>query len=242
LWLLPGGPESASWLTDSERGLLTQVSANRTHERLIETLSLLGDRRVLLFGGANFCVMGATYAAALSAPLVLRDATAWTPARIGVVVALCNLVGAVAMLLNGWSSDRRHERYLHTIVPLAAQPAGYLGMALAHSAFLMVCSYAIGTVAGIAAQAAFWLTPSDEFKDRLADVGIAAIGSIGMIGAFIGPNAFGAVRDYTGDYKAGLLIVVTMFAVGTAVLACSWRLDRAAARQAQLLVEQAAIT
>src|SRR5436190_19905021 len=51
LWLLPDGPASASWLTDSERGLLTQVSANRTHQRLIETLSLLGDRRVLLFGG-----------------------------------------------------------------------------------------------------------------------------------------------------------------------------------------------
>ena len=61
-----------------------------------------------------------------------------------------------------------------------------------------------------ASQAAFWLIPSDAFVGPLAEVGIAAIGSIGMIGAFIGPYAFGLTRDVTGSYSAGLLFVAAL--------------------------------
>jgi len=244
LWLLPDTPASAPWLTASEHQALTDAhveTPTARHHSVMDTLSLLANRRLLLFGAANFCVMGATYAASLSAPLILRDATAWSPSRVGLLVAASNLVGAVAMLLTGWDSDRRNERYLHTIVPLGLQAVGYFFLALAHSPLVVICSYCVSIVAGIAAQAAFWLTPSDEFQGRLAQIGIAAIGSIGMIGAFIGPYAFGLLRDYTGDYQASLLIVVGLFAMATAIVIYSWRLDCAAARDIGLL-EQASIT
>jgi ACS family tartrate transporter-like MFS transporter len=241
LWLLPDTPASAAWLTESERHALAHVeSATDRHHTIVETLSLLANRRVLLFGAANLCVMGATYAASLSAPLILRDATAWSASSIGLLVAASNLVGAVAMLLNGWDSDLRNERYLHTIVPLGVQAIGYFFLALAHSPLVVIGAYCISIIAGIAAQAAFWLTPSDEFRGRLAQIGIAAIGSIGMVGAFIGPYAFGVVRDYTGDYQASLLIVVALFAMSTAIVAYSWRLDCTAARKPRFL-EQASI-
>ena len=54
-----------------------------------------------------------------------------------------------------------------------------------------------------ASQAAFWLIPSDGFTGPLAEVGVAAIGSIGMVGAFVGPYVFGLARDHTGSYAVG---------------------------------------
>jgi len=63
-------------------------------------------------------------------------------------------------------------------------------------------------IGGNAVQAAFWLIPSDVLHGRSAAVGVAAIGSIGMVGSFIGPYAWGVARDFTGSYQAGLLWLV----------------------------------
>jgi ACS family tartrate transporter-like MFS transporter len=96
---------------------------------------------------------------------------------------------------------------------------------------VVIIAFAVSIVAGIGAQATFWLIPSDRFTGHLAEVGIAAIGSIGMIGAFVAPYAFGVVRDYTGNYRIGLLMVASLFAASTVILGYSWRMDRAAARE-----------
>ena len=63
-------------------------------------------------------------------------------------------------------------------------------------------------IGGNAVQAAFWLIPSDVLHGRSAAVGVAAIGSIGMVGSFIGPYGWGVARDFTGSYQAGLLWLV----------------------------------
>jgi ACS family tartrate transporter-like MFS transporter len=91
-------------------------------------------------------------------------------------------------------------------------------MASGYSVGVVVATYAIAVIGHAAAQATFWLIPSDEFKGHIAEVGIAAIGSIGMIGAFIGPFAFGLARDYTGSYQTGLLSVSALYAVAITIL------------------------
>jgi MFS transporter, ACS family, tartrate transporter len=55
---------------------------------------------------------------------------------------------------------------------------------------------------------------------RSAAIGVAAIGSIGMVGSFIGPYAWGVAKDFTGSYQAGLLwLVVPHLAAAMIVLA-----------------------
>jgi len=224
---LPDNPSDARWLTDAERGWIAdQLSGERAHHQpgnVMNALRALRDPRVRQIGLANICIMGATYAATLSAPAVLEGVTRWPATAIGFLVSIAYVFGAIGMVWNGWRSDNRRERYLHTAIPLVGLGVGSAAMGLSNSAWVVASTYVLTVACAAASQAAFWLIPSDEFKGPLAEVGVAAIGSIGMIGAFLGPSAFGVARDYTGGYTVGMLAVGGTYLVGAAIILYSRR-------------------
>lgn len=61
-------------------------------------------------------------------------------------------------------------------------------------------------------QAVFWLIPSDLMRGRSAALGLAAIGSIGMLGAFGGPYGWGVANNLTGGYQVGLIALAVAYA------------------------------
>jgi MFS transporter, ACS family, tartrate transporter len=224
---LPDGPADVVWLTEAERmWIADQLSGERTGHtpgNVIDALRSLKDRRVRELGIANICIMSATYAAALSAPAVIQAVTKWNVTAIGFAVAIAYIFGMAGMIGNGWHSDRRRERYLHTVIPLIGMAAAFAVMGTSNATWIVVTAYALSVLCANASQAAFWLIPSDAFVGSLAEVGVAAIGSIGMIGAFIGPYAFGLIRDSTGSYSAGLLLVAALYLLAAALVGYSLR-------------------
>src|SRR5712675_2022173 len=80
---------------------------------------------------------------AFSAPAVLRGATQWSTTTIGFVMSLTAVGGALAMVLNGWHSDRRRERHLHTVIPLALMAGGFLAMGLSIAPWIVVPAYVV---------------------------------------------------------------------------------------------------
>ena len=209
---LPNSPSEAEWLTSAERSWI--------HERLAADKAALGpvadhnllrallDPRVLQLGICNLFILGSAYAFLLSAPAVIQAATQWSSTTVGFVVSVAGVLGAFAMVLNGWHSDRSRERHLHTAIPLAVMAAAFLAMGVSTAPSIVVAAYLVWFVGQNAVQAAFWLIPSDVLHGRSAAVGVAAIGSIGMVGSFIGPYGWGVARDFTGSYQAGLLWLV----------------------------------
>jgi ACS family tartrate transporter-like MFS transporter len=219
---LPDSPNSATWLTDQERRWIDdRLSAEKTmlgagNHSIARALS---DPRVLQLGVCNLCILGSYYAFNLSAPAVLQAATQWSTTRVAFVISLTGLLGALSMVFTGWHSDRRRERYFHTAIPLALMAGAFLVMGRATAPGLVLPAYVV-TVIGInAVQAAFWLIPSDLLHSRSAAIGVAAINTIGMVGSFIGPYAWGIARDVTGSYRAGLMwLVIPYVAAGVLVL------------------------
>jgi ACS family tartrate transporter-like MFS transporter len=220
---LPNSPAEANWLTGEERAWIRErLSAEKaalgpsTDHNLARALL---DPRVLQLGICNLCILGSNYAFILSAPTVLQGATRWSATKVGFVVALASVLGALAMVLTGWHSDRRRERHLHTVISLTFVAGAFLAIDMSAAPWVVVSSYVVFVIATNAVQAAFWLIPSDAFHGRSAAVGVAAIGSIGMLGSFIGPSAWGIARDFTGSYRAGLLaLAVAQFVAATIVL------------------------
>jgi MFS transporter, ACS family, tartrate transporter len=209
LVFLPNGPAQASWLSDNERTWVEErLSADRAALGTVTDHSLaraLLDPRVWQLGICNLCILGSSYAFTLSAPSVLQGATQWSTTKVGFVMSFAALLGALAMVLNGWHSDRRRERHFHTAVPLTLMAGAFLAMGFSVAPWIVVPAYVVFFVGSNAVQASFWLIPSDILHGRSAAVGVAAIGSIGMVGSFIGPYAWGLARDFTGSYQAGLL-------------------------------------
>jgi nitrate/nitrite transporter NarK len=91
-------------------------------------------------------------------------------------------------------------------------------MGISTASWIVVPAYVIYYSSYAAVQAAFWLIPSDALHGRLAAVGLAALGSIGMLGAFVGPFAWGLLKDHTGSYRAGLLSLASAFTVAAMLL------------------------
>jgi MFS transporter, ACS family, tartrate transporter len=234
LWGLPNSPAEAPWLNDAERSWI--------HHRLAADKAALGpvadhnlirallNPRVLQLGICNLFILGSAYAFIFSAPAVLQGATRWSATTVGFVVSGGGVLGALAMMLNGWHSDRCRERYVHTAIPLALQAGTCLAMAVFPAPWIVVSAYLVWAISQNAVQGTFWLIPSDVLHGRSAAVGVAAIGSIGMVGSFIGPYAWGIARDFTGSYHAGLLWLVAPNLAAAAIVLVARRTQRAIRR------------
>jgi ACS family tartrate transporter-like MFS transporter len=208
---LPDSPAQAVWLEDCDRAWL----AARRPENAIPTrgLSLGGLRKVLstpvvwALGGCNFLILGGNYAFAFSAPAVLKAGTQWDPKAVGFFRSAAALIGAGAMLANGWHSDRANERRLHVAGPLALMAAMQWIIAGFHSTAILLPAYVLYYMGVYAVQAAFWPIPSTLLRGADAAVGLAAIGSIGIFGGFVGPYLWGLAQQHTGTFVLGHLCV-----------------------------------
>ena len=227
LKFLPDGPAGARWLTEPERDWIFQALAADNTRHGVQAdhgvLRALANPLVWLLGIASICILGSSYAFTLSAPAILMQATQLDATHVGFLMAGVALFSALGMLLAGWHSDFRRERYLHVATFMLLLATAYLTLGLATAPLLLVGAYAMTVIAGNANQAVFWLIPSDVLRGRSAAAGVAAIGSIGMIGSFLGPYAWGVAKDATGNYEAGLMAIAIAFLVaGLIVLGLRW--------------------
>jgi cyanate permease len=70
----------------------------------------------------------------------------------------------------------------------------------------------------------FWPMPASILTGASAAAGIAAINSLGNLSGFAGPFAMGYLKDLTGGFTAGLLLLAAMGLLG-AIVALKLRID-----------------
>ena len=63
----------------------------------------------------------------------------------------------------------------------------------------------------------FWAMPTSMLSAVTAAAGIAFINSVGNLGGFFGPYIIGRLRDSTGQFRAGLVVVAAALAVSGAL-------------------------
>jgi nitrate/nitrite transporter NarK len=122
------------------------------------------------------------------------------------------------MVLLGRHSDRTMERKGHVAVALFMAAIG-IGLAgfVSNSVIVMalLCFAQIGVSA---VPPMFWPLPASFLTGASAAAGIAAINSLGNLSGFAGPYAMGYLKDLTGDFTAGLLLLAGCALVGAIVV------------------------
>jgi nitrate/nitrite transporter NarK len=84
----------------------------------------------------------------------------------------------------------------------------------------------IASVGIFAALPTFWTLPTAMLSGTAAAAGIAFINSIGNLGGFIGPYAIGWVKDTTGSYAMGMVVLACfLFGAGIITLLLGHRRD-----------------
>jgi ACS family tartrate transporter-like MFS transporter len=235
LFRLPDKPASVRWLTAAEKSWLEQAMTAdlaRADRRQDSSMwKALLNPMVLAFTAVNFISLGCSYAFGLSAPAVLSGATHLDATWVGFIVAAGGALAALAMIFNGWHSDRSGERYLHLAIPLALCALAFAALSLTANPALVIGAYWLSLCATAAWNPAIWLTPSETISQNAMAVSVAAINSIGIAGAFVGPLLWGMARDATGSFRPGLMTVSAAFLAAVALIL----LMRQAARQTPVL-------
>jgi len=111
------------------------------------------------------------------------------------------------------------------VAACASTAAVGLGLAAASqgSLWVLVLSFTLSQMAQRAMVGPFWAMPPIFLGGTAAAAGIALINAIGNLGGFVGPAIMGMLRDRTGGYAGGLLVLSSALVL-EALLVLSLRL------------------
>jgi ACS family tartrate transporter-like MFS transporter len=130
------------------------------------------------------------------------------------------LVGVIGMVWWGRRSDRVGERRFHTAIPLFVAAAGIAISTALDDPTLKMISLCVAGFGIFACLPVFWALPTAFLSGAAAAAGIAVINSIGNLAGFAGPFAMGWIKDHTGSYTGGLLLLagLGLIAMGAVLL------------------------
>ena len=212
-------PKDAAWLSDGQqewiaRELESEKPADRRGVSVLETLR---SGRVLLLGAVSLLAYLPAYAAIFWIPTLLKRQTGLSDVRVGSLLAIPFGVALVAMLFNGWHSDRKLERRWHTAVPLLLAGLGAVGLLVFPPSLAMtLCLFSLMMIA-LAYLPIFWAIPTEILSDTAAASAVGVASTIANIAGFFGPSAFGYLHTRTGSLASGYTAMAVCWA-GSAVL------------------------
>jgi len=220
LYYLTDKPADATWLTEEERNWLTnrmaeEAKAIKGANADYSIMKALTHPAVLVLGIAYFlAICEGVYGINMWIPQMLKSWSNMSSMEIGLIGALPFVCAFISVIIFGHSSQVRQERKWHLTVAL-----GMATIALCASMFVtgtiptMIC-VCVGAAGMFAAIPLFWTIPAQFLTGTAAATGIAVINSIGNLGGFFGPTAVGMVKDATGDFHYGLLLLGVCVFVG----------------------------
>jgi ACS family tartrate transporter-like MFS transporter len=228
LRVLTDTPKQAAWLPAPEREWLTRTideeHARRAaigHTSVVRSLS---SGRVWLLSAVYFMNTSVTYGIFLWLPKMLREASGSGGLSLGVMTAIPFTAALAGMVLVGRHSDRTGERKLHVAACASTAALGLLlAAASQHNIWLLVLSFTLSQTGQRSVMSVFWAIPPTFLGGTGAAAGIALINALGNLGGAAGPSMMGWLRDATGGYVGGLLVLACAL-IAEAALVVSLRL------------------
>jgi MFS family permease len=223
---LDSGIEKADWLTDEEKtGLVAVIDAEQEARDAqrgtagpVSRWKLLADPQMLLFVWIYFAINVALYAVTFWLPSIVDDIGGLSSFEVGLLTSVPWLCAIAAVYVSGRLSDRIGKRRPVLITLLVLGGCGTL-LAVFVSPWAGLGALCLAAMGFKPASPIFWTIPQSYLDARAAAPGIALINSIGNLGGFVAPTAFGIIEDTTGSTQAGLVgLTVVGFLAALSVL------------------------
>jgi sugar phosphate permease len=222
-------PQQAGWLTVEQRGWLESNlhEERQTKAKAMPVLKALRSRTVLVVAATYIFCNFTYYSLMFWLPSMTKRLTGFSDVRVGLVCALPYLVLFLAMLFNGWHSDRQLERRWHTAAPVLLSAAGFWGLLLQpHSPVRLLLMLTLASI-GSAYLPILWSIPTEYLSKSAAAAAVGMINAVGSIPGFFGPYLFGYLSTKTGSFAPGLAVLLcTALAGGLIILSVPHRASR----------------
>jgi MFS family permease len=217
-------PADAQWLPAVERAaLVAQIDAEQASraggDRHVGLVQSMQSARVWLLCVVYFLNTTVSYGLFLWLPKILEAASGWHDMRLAAISACPFVIALATMIVVGRHSDRTGERKWHLAWCALGAAAGLVLAAVAGTnVLLLVLAFTICQAGQRTVQPLFWTLPPLLLGGTAAAAGFALINSIGNLGGFAGPTVMGYLREVTGGYAGGLLVLATALVIQAAIV------------------------
>jgi MFS family permease len=208
LLYLPDTPTEARWLPAAERGWLQarlhgERAATEARRRYSVAQALV-DPWVLLLAVLYFTNVCLLNSITFFLPQILKG-FGLSLRQTGLVAALPSLLALAGLIWWGRRSDATGERAGHAALANFIGGAALLAAMLLHEPVARCAAICLAFAATLSFVAPFWAIPGGFLSGAAIAGGIAAISALGVTGGFISPWVVGALHDWSGDFRAGLI-------------------------------------
>ena len=224
-FFLPSRPAQATFLTQDEKAWitaeLTREQRGKAGEHSRWGLAALSNGRVWHLACVSLMFQTGQYVVYSWMPQAVRSLSVlYSNTLVGLLVMIPYLAGLVAMVVVSRSSDRRLERRYHAAVPLMVGGIALIALSAPRSPVLAVTLWSFAVMGAISVLGPFWSLPNEFLTGASAASGIALVTSLGSLGGFLGPYAFGAVAHMTGGpYRGFAFASIPLFLSAVLILA-----------------------
>ncbi len=212
-------PHQAEWLPPAERQwVINQLENEKRAKKSVRAYTVweaIRHRDVLILTGLHFLQNGSAYGLAFWLPTMLKRLSGLSDFKVTLLVALPNLLGFVAMQVNGWHSDRTAERRWHTAIPLWVAATALLVLSVASWGTLpSLLLFSIAAASLLAFLPSFWAMPSTFLCDSAAAMATGTINCIAAgLGGFLGPALVGLQAARTHSFRSGFAVLAVALAI-----------------------------
>jgi ACS family tartrate transporter-like MFS transporter len=222
-YLLADRPATAPWLDPEERAVLTDMLAAEPRERVREgMLDALKDPRVIICALVQFGFTIGSYGILFWLPQIIK-ASGVSNLAVSLLTAVPYAFATVAMIWWALLVDASGKKISNLTITCALGAVGLVVSVLTDSLAIGLIGLTLALVGITSARAVFWTIPTRFMTGAGAASGLAFINSVGVIGGYFGPETMGLLKDATGGYLAGLLVMAGCLAAST-LLAASLKL------------------
>jgi MFS transporter, ACS family, tartrate transporter len=203
-------PLDAKWLADDERWWLARRIATEDEQKKrashLGTFAAMVNPRVLALAVVYFGAVSCNYGVGFWLPQIVKS-FGLTNTATGFITAIPYVVGTIGMIWFGRYSDRTLNRRRHVATALVISAGGIAISTLLDNPSLKILALSISAFGVFASLSLFWTLPTAFLTGASAAAGIAVINSVGNLSGFSGPYAMGWMKDQTGSYSGGLLLI-----------------------------------
>ena len=224
---LAQSPSEARWLTTDQQEWLSAhtVEARPTRRSSIRQLTTtLLTVRVWVLTLTFFCINLALWGLTFWLPQIVKSRfTTLNSSQVTLISSIAFVAAALGMYGFGKLCKATGDR-LWTLLALLATSALSLVLSLVLTgAVAQLVFVSLGLALSFSMVGVFYGVPAATFTGPTAATGIAFVNGLGLLGGFVGPYAFGAVKDATGETTDSLYLFAAVFVVAMVLVAAGWR-------------------
>lgn len=213
-------PHKAKWLSPAEKEhIYAELNAEEKAlgHRESNAFASLRQRPTWIIIIAYFCIVAANATLTFYGPSIVGDAGIDNIVTLGWTMSGIYLCGWIGMIGNGWVSDKIGNPRATTIGAAFLGASGLLGaMIFTNMGSLVgvILSLAISSLGTMGAISSFWSLPPLIMSGSALVAGLAVINSIANLAGYFAPQLLGSLKDMTGSYSLGLIIIAAVELLG----------------------------